>query len=108
MKKVFVIIALIMIIDAVHPKRNKKQESPKTIKLGLYIHSKSGKRYQVIGFARHSETLEELVAYQALYGSYGLWVRPAKMFTEQVTVKGKEVPRFEYSGPGITEYAQLR
>lgn len=45
------------------------------IKLGLYRHYK-GNLYQVIGLARHSETLEFLVVYQALYGSYGIWVRP--------------------------------
>jgi len=55
----------------------------------------------VIGVARHSETLEELVVYKALYtspefGKDALWVRPAKMFSENVKVDGKEVPRFKY------------
>lgn len=63
------------------------------LKLGEYEHYK-GKRYKVIGIARHSETLEELVVYQALYGEYGLWVRPLKMFTERVDINGEEVPRF--------------
>ena len=63
-----------------------------------YRHYK-GKFYDVIGIARHSETLEKLVVYQALYdseefGANSLWVRPLKMFTENVTVDGKEVPRF--------------
>jgi hypothetical protein len=67
------------------------------MKLGRYQHYK-GKFYEVIGSARHSETLEELVVYRALYESeYGknaLWVRPKAMFLESVLVDGKEVPRF--------------
>ena len=60
---------------------------------GLYRHYK-GNEYRVISLARHSETLESLVVYQALYGERGLWVRPAAMFTEQVEHGGKRVPRF--------------
>lgn len=67
------------------------------LKLGEYEHYK-GKRYKVIGIARHSETLEELVVYQALYGEYGLWVRPLKMFMEEVEIDRKRVPRFKYLG----------
>ena len=67
------------------------------IKLGEYRHYK-GKEYEVIGIAKHSETLEELVVYQALYGERGLWVRPIKMFLEEVEVDGKKMPRFEYVG----------
>jgi len=44
--------------------------------------------------ALHSETLEELVVYQALYGGKGIWVRPLKIFLETVTIDGKEMPRF--------------
>lgn len=69
----------------------------KGLKKGKYKHYK-GKMYEVIGVARHSETLEKLVVYKALYdGEFGknaLWVRPLKMFTEKVKVDGKEVPRF--------------
>ncbi len=65
------------------------------IKLGRYRHYK-GKEYQVIGVARHSETLEELVVYQALYGEGELWVRPLSMFLEEVEVDGKKMPRFEF------------
>lgn len=65
------------------------------MKVGLYKHYK-GKLYRVIGIARHSETLEELVTYQALYGEYGLWVRPKQMFSESIKVNGAEVPRFEF------------
>lgn len=65
------------------------------IKIGKYRHFK-GKEYEVIGVATHSETLEELVVYKALYGDYGLWVRPLKMFLEDVEVNGKIIKRFEY------------
>ncbi|SEI49906.1 DUF1653 domain-containing protein [Frateuria terrea] len=60
---------------------------------GVYRHYK-GQRYQVLGVARHSETLEELVVYRALYGERGLWVRPAAMFSETVNVDGQSLPRF--------------
>jgi hypothetical protein len=60
---------------------------------GLYRHYK-GKPYRVVGLARHSETLEPLVVYEALYGERGLWVRPATMFVELVEVNGQRVPRF--------------
>ena len=60
---------------------------------GIYRHYK-GQRYEVLGVARHSETLEELVVYRALYGEHGLWVRPAAMFSETVTVDGQSLPRF--------------
>ena len=69
------------------------------IKTGLYEHFK-GKRYEVVGLARHSETLEELVVYKALYkGNFpegSLWVRPLKMFQEKVVLSGKEIPRFRF------------
>ncbi len=69
------------------------------IKPGVYRHYK-GRFYEVIGIARHSETLEELVVYRALYnskkfGKNALWVRPKKMFLESVIVDGKKTPRFE-------------
>ncbi len=60
---------------------------------GLYRHYK-GHEYRVLGLARHSETLEPLVVYQALYGERGLWVRPAAMFNETVLIAGKSQPRF--------------
>jgi len=65
---------------------------------GHYRHYK-GNNYEVIGTARHSETLEELVVYRALYGECGLWVRPRKMFTEFIDCDGVQVPRFAYVGP---------
>jgi len=63
------------------------------LKLGKYRHFK-GNKYEVIGVARHSETLEDVVVYRALYGNHDLLVRPLKMFTEEVEVDGKEIPRF--------------
>jgi hypothetical protein len=59
-----------------------------------YRHFK-GKEYLVLYIAKHSETLEELVVYQALYGEKGIWVRPLDMFLEQVEVNGVLVNRFE-------------
>ena len=60
---------------------------------GRYRHFK-GNEYTVLGTARHSETLEELVVYRQEYGDHGLWVRPAAMFAETVMVDGRAVPRF--------------
>ena len=64
-----------------------------TIQPGRYRHFK-GKEYQVIGTARHSETLEEMVVYRALYGEGGLWVRPASMWSEPVERDGYSCARF--------------
>jgi hypothetical protein len=61
---------------------------------GRYRHYK-GHEYTVLGVARHSETLEDLVVYRQEYGKRGLWVRPAAMFLETVSVEGRAVPRFE-------------
>ena len=60
---------------------------------GRYRHYKGG-LYEVIGTARHSETLEPMTLYRALYGEHGLWVRPADMFTEEITIDGVRQPRF--------------
>lgn len=67
------------------------------IKIGKYEHFK-GNKYEVIGVAQNSETMEELVVYRALYGNHDLWVRPLKMFLEEVEVEGRKVPRFKYLG----------
>lgn len=67
------------------------------IKLGKYRYYK-GNVYEVIGMAKHSETLEELVVYRALYGERELWARPVGMFEENVEINGNTVPRFEYIG----------
>ena len=64
---------------------------------GIYRHYK-GNNYKVEGVAKHSETLEEMVVYRALYGEGGLWVRPKGMFLESVEKDGKQFFRFEYIG----------
>ncbi|EJM43492.1 Protein of unknown function (DUF1653) [Pseudomonas sp. GM33] len=63
------------------------------IQPGLYQHYK-GPMYRVFSVARHSESEEEVVFYQALYGDCGFWVRPLSMFLESVEVDGEQVPRF--------------
>ena len=60
---------------------------------GRYRHYKGGS-YEVIGTARHSETLEPMTLYRALYGEHGLWVRPAAMFDEMVEFDGMRRRRF--------------
>ncbi len=70
------------------------------IEPGIYKHYK-GNEYQVIGVAKHSETLEELAVYKALYGSEEMWVRPLAMFEEQVEWNGKRMPRFQWVGRGV-------
>ena len=70
------------------------------MQLGKYKHYK-GKEYKVIGIATHSETLEEMIIYEALYeiegkGFNSLWVRPKKMFEEQIELNGTMVNRFQY------------
>ena len=69
------------------------------IKLGKYKHHK-GKLYKVLGIVKHSETLEDLVLYECLYENKTaqIWVRPLKMFSEEVLYNGKKVKRFEYLG----------
>ncbi len=67
------------------------------IKLGKYRHFK-GNYYEVIGVAKHSENLEEMVVYKAMYGECGLWVRPIKMFNETIMRDGENIKRFEYVG----------
>jgi hypothetical protein len=60
---------------------------------GLYRHYK-GLMYEVVGTVRHSESLEPMTLYRALYGERGLWVRPAAMFNEEVRIDGVRQPRF--------------
>ena len=67
------------------------------IKPGKYRHFK-GNLYEVIGTASHSETLEPMVVYRALYGEQGLWVRPAAMWNEIVEKENYHGPRFQYIG----------
>lgn len=60
----------------------------------IYMHYK-GNKYKVLCTAKHSETLEEMVVYQALYGSGDIWVRPLSMWDEEVLIDGKKVKRFQ-------------
>ncbi len=68
------------------------------LRTGIYRHFK-GNLYEVIAVARHSETREEMVVYRALYGDFGLWVRPLAMFVERVVHEGQSVERFCYERP---------
>ena len=67
------------------------------VKAGRYRHFK-GMEYEVLFVAKHSETLEDMVVYRALYGERGVWVRPQSMFLETVEREGKRFPRFTYIG----------
>ena len=69
-----------------------------TLRPGVYRHYK-GRDYEVFGLVRHSETEEWLVHYRTLYGDHSHWVRPYRMFIEQIEVDGEPVPRFDYLGP---------
>ena len=68
-----------------------------TVRPGLYRHYK-GKDYRVLYMARHSETEEWMVVYQALYGDRGIWVRPASMWDEEVVRDGVRLKRFTFIG----------
>ena len=74
---------------------NNTDELPALIETppGLYRHYK-GLMYEVVGTARHSESLEPMTLYRALYGERGLWVRPAGMFNEEVVIDRVRQPRF--------------
>ena len=67
------------------------------ILIGKYRHFKGGE-YEVLHVAKHSETGEDMVVYRALYGEFGIWVRPASMWNETVIHEGKAQPRFAYIG----------
>ena len=71
----------------------------KLIPLGVYRHYK-GNEYEVIGFSKHSETLEDMVIYKALYSGGGTWVRPLSKWENPIEIEGKTVKRFEYIGSG--------
>lgn len=95
--------ALIKLADFYHVSldylvgRDVKPAPSKPIKPGLYRHFK-GNEYRVLYTAHHSETLEAMVVYQALYGERGVWVRPAGMWNEHVERDGYSGPRFTYIG----------
>ena len=65
------------------------------LKIGKYRHFK-GNEYQLLYIARHSETLEEMVVYKALYGDHGIWVRPATMWSEIIQADNYTGPRFQF------------
>lgn len=67
------------------------------IKIGKYEHYKGG-QYEVLGTAKNSETMEDFVVYKALHDEGDMWIRPLKMFLEEVEFSGKKVPRFKYIG----------
>ena len=69
--------------------------SNRKIKIGKKYRHFKGNEYLVINVAKHSETLEEMVVYQALYGERGIWVRPLTMFLDQKEVDGKMINRFD-------------
>ena len=73
------------------------EEAVESILPGRYRHFK-GNEYEVLCVARHSETLEDMVVYRALYGDGDVWVRPASMWNETVERDGQVRPRFEYIG----------
>ena len=68
-----------------------------SLKPGIYQHFK-GNRYELLYIAKHSETLEPMVVYRALYGEGGVWVRPAAMWDEHVDKDGYSGPRFKWLG----------
>ncbi len=68
------------------------------LKPGKYRHFK-GNEYELIGLAHHSENMEPMIVYRALYGEGGLWVRPAAMWCETVDREDYHGPRFQYLGP---------
>lgn len=67
------------------------------VRIGKYRHFK-GNEYRVLYIAKHSETLEEMVVYQALYGEMGIWVRPVSMWNEIIERDGLRIKRFDYIG----------
>ncbi len=81
-------------------------EQRNVLPAGRYRHFK-GMEYEVLGTAVQSETREEMVVYRALYGGYGLFVRPAGMFAEEVTRDGLTQPRFSYLGPSAVRKLSL-
>ncbi len=68
------------------------------MKLGIYKHTKKRKLYRVLFIAKHSETLEDMVVYEALYENPlgKMWIRPKSMFLEDIELDGKKVPRFQF------------
>ena len=77
------------------------------IKPGIYRHFK-GNNYKVLYLAKNSETLEQVVVYQALYGDNGIWVRPASMWNETVELNGRKVKRFTFVGQEPVSFSKIK
>jgi len=90
---------ILVLVEAERSIRSVTGRRADMLRLGRYRHYK-GKEYCIIAVAKHTETHEDFVFYQALYDNEisQLWVRPLTMFMEMVGVEGKRVPRFEYVG----------
>lgn len=101
LKTIIVTLALALALPAHATKLGK------LMRLGIYKHYK-GNLYLVMGVAGHTETNEEMVVYQSLYGDYGLWVRPRTMFEETVEVNGKITPRFAFLQECFTSAPRMR
>lgn len=101
LKKIILSLALALAFPAHATKLGK------LMKIGIYKHYK-GNLYRVMGVARHTETSEEVVVYQSLYGDYGLWVRPRIMFEETVEIDGKVIPRFAFQQECFTSAPAMR
>lgn len=72
------------------------EPEPKVMQKGVYRHTKSGKLYEVLGVALHTETNKQLVVYRPRYeSSWQLFARPYTMFNDEITLNGERVPRFE-------------
>ena len=84
-----------------HPIKNKTK-----LEVGFYQHFK-GSLYQVLHLATHSETEEQLVVYQTLYGDFSIWCRPLSMFDETIERDGKLIKRFSYLGKSLPEHLQI-
>ncbi len=80
-----------------NPGQKRERKTMDEIKIGRYRHFK-GNEYEVLYLAKHSETLEPMVVYRALYGEHGVWVCPASMWNETVERDGKTYRRFTYIG----------
>lgn len=85
-----------MDVNIQKPKLPEYSRLAKELKSGSLYEHYSGKQYKIITVARHTETLEEVVVYQALYGDMNFWVRPLEMFCGDVEIMGCIVPRFRY------------
>jgi hypothetical protein len=85
-------------LQSLRPEQRINPQAAMNIKPGRYRHFK-GNEYEVVGVAKDSETMAEVVVYRALYGERGLWVRSAAMFAETIEREGRLIPRFAYIGP---------